>query len=145
MASLAPFVLLLVSNIVLVRAVLTSARNVRHKLAVGQSMQVATRENQASSLSVTLIALSVTFFFLTGPLRVYLIGYPYFNFDEAKIDKYINILIFLVLYILFGANAVVNFFLYCLTGTKFRREVMRLLCSFGLHKSNEPKTSHYSS
>lgn len=123
LACLAPFALLLVSNTVLVRAVLTSARNARLRLAGGQSMHVTARETKASSLSMMLIVLSVTFFILTGPLRVYMLLYPYVTFIKENTPTDLT---FSVLYIQCAANNAVNFYLYCLTGAKFRHELANL-------------------
>lgn len=127
-ASLGPFVLLIVSNIVIIKAVITSAKEARHRLSVGQSVQVTARESKASSLSVTLIALSVTFLMLTFPVRILsiLVTNP-----EENTGKSHEVLSFVgdCLNIIFAANAVINFYLYCLTGAKFRTEIIRLLLS----------------
>lgn len=124
--SIVPFCLLLVSNIVLIRAVLTSVKNARQRLAVGQSTHVTARAMQASSLSVTLIALSVTFVVLTGPHRVQIIMYPYISGQQVRLEDSNLDLIFSMMYLLLAANSAVNFYLYCLTGTKFRKEVVQL-------------------
>lgn len=59
-ASLGPFALLLVANFVLVKALISSVKRARHRLAVGQSTHVTARKKKACSLSVRLIASTLT-------------------------------------------------------------------------------------
>ncbi|PVD36107.1 hypothetical protein C0Q70_03080 [Pomacea canaliculata] len=82
--SLVPFIILLVSNIVLLRTVMTSVRELRRRLDLGDTQQMTSRKKAASSMTTTLLALSFTFLILTGPICVYLLLTPYV-FDD--IDK----------------------------------------------------------
>ncbi|PVD36106.1 hypothetical protein C0Q70_03079 [Pomacea canaliculata] len=80
--SLVPFIILLVSNIVLLRTVMTSVRELRRRLELGDTQQMTSRKKAASSMTTTLLALSFTFLILTGPICVYLLLKPYV-FDDV--------------------------------------------------------------
>ncbi|XP_070183131.1 probable G-protein coupled receptor 139, partial [Littorina saxatilis] len=71
--SLFPFAILFVCNLVLVWKVTDSVRKARVTLASGQSDQLGSRSKKASSMTVTLIVISLTFCVLTAPLSLYFI------------------------------------------------------------------------
>lgn len=84
-------------------------------------------------MSLTLITLSVTFFVLTGPFRVQMIVDPLLTI-EAPTQKNIRNVVSFMLYTVCITNNAANFYLYCLTGTKFKKDVTRLLCGLFLRK-----------
>lgn len=124
-----PFVCLLLGNIVLVRTVGQSQTKAREHLAAGQSYQLNVRQRKVSSMTVTLISISVEFVFLTGPNSVYLMFIETFS---RGADKDIGIaaaneLALALTSILWFSNNAINFYIYCLTGTKCRKEFARLI------------------
>ncbi|XP_070183467.1 uncharacterized protein [Littorina saxatilis] len=77
MFSLLPFLILIVSNSILVWKVADAVRKARATLASGQSDMLTSRTKKVSSLTMTLVVVSVTFFVLSSPLTLYLIIMPY--------------------------------------------------------------------
>lgn len=127
--SVTPFAILLLSNIVLLKTVVTSVRTARHRLAVGDPGQVNSREKRASSLTVTLIALSFTFFLLTMPYCAYLLSYAYVmeliggDSEKESFHQFLHVIANQLWYL----NSAINFYLYCLTGHRFREEFMKIV------------------
>jgi len=116
--NLAPFVLIICSNV----GIITVFYRVRHANPSGQS-----RENQASTkktysqTTIMCIAASVLFLVCVTPNMVLLIGRPWwedrFSYDITKgISNQIYYL-----------NHSCNFILYCITGKRFRSELMLML------------------
>lgn len=128
LGSLLPLGLLLVNNVVL-------AWRVRESLTLTRSMstgaaQAGSRERKASSLSVTLIITSVAFFLLTSSIPV---GFFFQTFflprlpSSGRLQTMVE-LAHAVLDLLWYCNSAVHFYLYCLTGARFRNVARRLLC-----------------
>ncbi|XP_025105719.1 uncharacterized protein LOC112571122 [Pomacea canaliculata] len=127
--SLAPVVLLLVSNSVLIWKVGQSLQEARKRFSAGNTDQLRAREKKTSSMTVTLIAISVTFLLLTSPFSVYLIFRERF-FDSADKEQYIadaNDLTYAVLHFLWIGNNAATFYLYCLTGAKYREKFVSVV------------------
>ena len=134
--SLLPFAILISSNSVLIWKVSDSVRKARATLASGQSDQLSSRTKKASSLTVTLIVVSVVFFLLTGPMSFYLIIVP-FVIDVGKESEKESMIIeftYWLLTLMWYSNSAVNFYLYCLTGTKFRADTRKMLTCFKQQK-----------
>ncbi|PVD25575.1 hypothetical protein C0Q70_13231 [Pomacea canaliculata] len=87
-ASLLPFSLLLAANIVLVRRLRSSLKNTEQKLTFGSASQSHVRQKKTSSVTVTLVAVSVTFIVLTLPLSVYV---TYFKTFSRGSDESVDI------------------------------------------------------
>ena len=124
-----PSVVLVVCNVLLICKVNTSLRF--SKMAVSSVMS-SQRQGKAASLTVTLILTSTAFVLLTTPITVYTLYmtrnlHNYIAFmspkrmDAAKLSHLITALIFY-------SNSAVNFYLYCLTGTRFRKELRKAFC-----------------
>ena len=143
--SLLPFAILISSNSVLIWKVSDSVRKARATLASGQSDQLSSRTKKASSLTVTLIVVSVVFFLLTGPMSLYLIIVPLVIDMEKQSEKEGRIidLIYWLLTLMWYSNSAVNFYLYCLTGTKFRADTRKMLTCFKQQKPISELPSPY--
>ncbi|XP_070203460.1 uncharacterized protein [Littorina saxatilis] len=127
-SSCIPVVLLFVGNTVLVLTVVRSTHRAR-RLSAGQRNSQAKREKTASSLTLTLIGVSVTYLVLTLPVCV--VSLVTFNVDWANQDVHFRArfeLLWTVSVIMWYSNSAVNFYIYCLTGAKFRKKCLRLLC-----------------
>lgn len=122
-ASVVPSVLLLVSNGVLVKKLLTSVREARESLSAGHASWVNDREKQASSLSVMLVIMSSIFLLLALPDRVFVLIYPFLSSDYFPISCFI----YHLLRLMHVSNSVVHFYLYCLRAYKFRAEMMKMM------------------
>lgn len=129
--SLLPFLLLIESNTIMIWKLTSFVKNARIALSSGQSDPATIRNSRASSLTLTLIFLSITFLFLTMPYSIFLILYD--TLDNKIEDEYdLSIFSFLCAFfhLLWCCNSSVNFYLYCLTGSRFRAEFKNILHSF---------------
>ncbi|XP_025083470.1 probable G-protein coupled receptor 139 [Pomacea canaliculata] len=122
--SLTPFAILLVSNAILLKTVVMSARRALQTLTVRDTKQISEREKKASSMTVTLITISFTFFLLTGPFCIYLLIKPYILLNDISDlrEKGIREVVLVSINMLWYSNSAINFYLYCLTGSRFRLE-----------------------
>lgn len=140
--SFVPFVIITILNVLIVRQVL-SARERRSKL---QNMELTTnflrskgshkRPNESSKkLTCMLLAVSFTFLLTTLPMNMLQIVSAFFGADSESADpqayrkRYAQLtLARTVAELLMYVNHSVNFFLYCATGRKFRKQVKDMFC-----------------
>jgi hypothetical protein len=116
MFALIPFCVLVVSNSQLIWKIRQSARRARSMTGAGQ--QSSARQSKTSSLTVTVVMTSVAFIVLMLPL-------PMCNFVIPLTSE--SMTNGSVLYLMYYSNTAVNFYLYCMTGTKFRRTAREAL------------------
>lgn len=113
-------------------------RKLRHFAGSGKNLgtypsgNVAKRRSKmASSMTVTLAVVSATFLALTLPITVFVVWYQNMNKNDVGQDERLYAMILLaevVTSMLWYANSSVNFFLYCLSGKKFRNEFVTCVC-----------------
>ena len=118
--SIIPSAGLIVSNAVLGWKLTVSVKEAREKFATGNVNQKDNRQKKASSVTVTIIIVSVAFVLITVPLTTYntfFFGYASRNIDYFLYDSFFVFGLF---------NFAWNFYLYCLTGSKFRREFIKI-------------------
>ena len=131
--SLLPFVFLVLSNGVLVFTLARSVKAARETLTTGQ--QIDDRRVKASATTVTVIAVSVAFVVLKLPLDVknILFSLVASDFTSSLKPQYIGVRSFFgsLSHMLFYWNYGINFYVYCLTGTRFRREFKNIMCCWG--------------
>lgn len=130
--SFLPFILLLIMNIIIIVALAqadSKKRKMTNHFKVKRSQE---QRNAINSHRLTIMLLTITcaFILLTAPAMVIHIlrekGQPYFNLNQpTDMAKYI--LTRQISRILLYTNHSINFFLYCVTGTKFRRELAAML------------------
>ena len=143
--ALLPFLCLVVSNAVLAWTLLGSVNTARLSLTTAPSLAVTERRKKASSTSVTVMVMSLVFVVLNLPLFVHLLVHSTHNVDAAQQHEdgaevqYTGLDYFLQSFvvILLCCNFAVNFYLYCLTGTRFRAEFSKLFCG---PCSSEPRS-----
>ncbi|XP_076464675.1 uncharacterized protein LOC143296541 [Babylonia areolata] len=129
--SFLPSLLLLLGNSALAASLYHSVRQARQMSSRADTTTTTTRKKAASSLTVTLMCVSVTFLCLTLPVCLYLITYSYLDVSDAYYEAWLE-LVWVVVSLLWYCNYAINFYLYCLTGTKFRAQCRRLLlCGVG--------------
>ena len=142
-----PFTLLIYMNFVIVKTVRSSRRsfgdNDRGMDARQKAMKSA--ENQ---LTIMLLLVTTLFLILLCPTYVRFI---YLSFaDPSTPLEYANqILIFQITVRLFMTNTGLNFFLYCISGKKFRNDLKEILCSgnsqlSGNTRSDESQSTEFS-
>ena len=125
-ASIAPFVIIIIANLVTICRVVCSAREVG-------------RERDVHRLTAMLLTISFVFLLCTCPITVYLINGMY-KYWELPPD--VDSLVMTVFYVAFYLNSTINFLLYMMTGPLFRRELAILCCCCGGQKDAGPsKTS----
>ena len=122
-----PFSCLVLCNSVLVWKLTVSVREARQRLTPGNTEQFKTRNKASNSVTLTVIIVSLTFIILTLPNGLYLTMFLAL-FDDQTLrgiaEGYLyDTIIFLLLY----CNMAVNFYLYCLTGRRFRQEFYNIL------------------
>ena len=129
--SLIPFALLVVSNSVIIKRVGQAMQDARHKLAAGTESQLRQRESKASSMNVTLICVSVTYLALTSPIcAIYISKYTRRAVFATDVEtKALNYFLEAVTNALLSSNSAVNFFIYMLTGSRYRAEVAAMFCA----------------
>ena len=131
--SVFPCVFLIASNVVLGWKVTVAMKEARAKFSAGSECQKDSRQKKASSVTITIIIVSVAFVVITIPAQVYntfFYGYASSDFDYFLYD-------FFFVYAL--SNFGWNFYLYCLTGSKFREEFKILFrCRVPVASSAEP-------
>ena len=135
MFSLLPWLCLAVSNSLLVWKLRLSLREAKLSLGSGQADRINDRKKKAKSISITLIAVSTAFLLLTFPMSFYqIINFMFWiiygtlrTFRSLRVFYYIHQISLPLWY----ANSCINFYVYCLTGSKFRREAKQILrCMF---------------
>jgi hypothetical protein len=110
-----PFVLVLVMN----SAIIYQIRAARKGLTTQNSARSGDSNGSGGShakVTYMLLTVSFTWFFMTAPFALIIF------LGNAETDKIVKTIIFLLMYM----NHSVNFFLYCLIGRKFRRELREL-------------------
>lgn len=120
---LVPFIIIIVCNTLIIRTLL-QAKRLRKEQSQSNSQQ---SHSDKAFLQTTAMCLSASFAFMAfiAPSLVLLIGSPYWSNDDETNEAYnfakaINNQLVYV-------NHSINFFLYCLTGAKFREELVELL------------------
>ena len=103
--------------------------------------QQASRERKANSVTLTAIVVSVVFVVLTAPLAFYnLLSFTNANTEtedanELAVRFFIQNLFYMIAYF----NYSVNFYLYCLTGERFRKELRKIVCGWRQRASTGPR------
>ena len=118
-----PIKMLFVMNIIIIKAVWRSQR-LRNE---NQTVQQEKNKNTEVQLTIMLILVSSVFIILLLPFEMREIYYTIFSKAETAKQYAIFIFVFDVTYELYNANYGINFYLYFVSGTKFRRDLLALL------------------
>ena len=127
--SVVPWLCFVVCNSVLLWTLKVSIRQAQHSLGSAHTSGFSRRKKQASSMTVTLFTVSTAFIILISPMScVQILGF--YHHMVGSLDYYYQSKVIAYFYeialALWQANSAVNFYLYCLTGSKFRRELMKV-------------------
>ncbi len=133
--SILPFILLLVLNSFIIRTV-SSAAALRKQYTCSPAAAAGHIHSPSETkITVMLLTISFTFLLTTLPMNVVVILNSYWNanFSQLDCDQQSRLVAKMTLAtslsrVLMWTNHSINFYLYCLTGRKFRREMARL-CS----------------
>ncbi|KAJ8305019.1 hypothetical protein KUTeg_018602 [Tegillarca granosa] len=122
-----PFTILLCGNILIATKVINQKRRIQSKINPTKG-EGSNRKYYFSSMNITLFILNSVFLICNTPISIYLIGYAHWSENSTPKESAILDLVWSVCNILMYLNNTVDFFLYCLSGTEFRREAKLLLC-----------------
>ncbi|KAL8603338.1 hypothetical protein ACOMHN_039701 [Nucella lapillus] len=124
-----PFACLVSGNIVLVWKLAASVKKARGGLTQTTSQQTLTREKNANSVTLTVIVVSLTFLVLTLPTSVNFIQtFLPLTVHTLSVSEYAELFFVATVRSLLGhSNAAINFYLYCLTGRRFREEFFKIV------------------
>ena len=132
--SLLPWLCLAVSNSLLVWKLRLSLHEAELSLGSGQADRINDRKKKATSISITLIAVSTTFLLLAFPMSFYqIITFMFLTQGSTRTLRSLRVFYYIhqISVLLWYANSCINFYIYCLTGSKFRREAKQILrCMF---------------
>ena len=132
--SFLPWLCLAVSNSLLVWKLRLSLREAKLSLGSGQADRINDRKKKATSISITLIAVSTAFLLLTFPMSFYqIITFMFWMHGSLRTLRSLRVFYYIhqISLPLWYANSCINFYIYCLTGSKFRREAKQMLrCMF---------------
>lgn len=142
LSSFLPFFLLITSNIVLINRVKQSMREARQTLAAGSTDQIKIRQQKTSSMTLTLVCVSVAFLLLTSPLCVLSViqntgVHASRNMVEAS-EIAANYFFEAIGNLLALANNAINFYIYILTGSRYRAALASL---FGPRETKKMTTN----
>ena len=127
--SVLPWLCLVVSNSVLLWTLNVSIRQAQHSLGSAHTHGFSGRKKQASSITVILFAVSTAFIILNLPMScVQVLGF--YHYAVGSLDYYYQSEVIAycdeLALALWQTNSAVNFYLYCLTGSKFCRELKKM-------------------
>ena len=133
--SILPLVIILTCNAVIVVLLLKS-----RKLRQGQ-MKV-TSDDGSSSITAMLIGISILFFFFTTPVSIYFIGVHYWP-QITHSQLFSTMTAYATVNMMYYISNSTNFLVYCISGSKFRRALVAILCCREIEKPVSTTGSKY--
>ncbi len=121
--SLIPVIIMFGSNIVIIIQVVRATK----KLSEQMSAKGCGKANATQSLTIMLIAISIVFLFTTTPVSIYFLGLHIWPRTTPK-QQFETQVAYSSLNLLYYFNAVLNFFMYCISGARFRQALIAILC-----------------
>ena len=135
--SLLPWLCLAVCNSLLLWKLKVSIREAEVSLGYGQADRIIDRRKKATSITATLIAVSAAFLILTFPMSfTQILNFVFWTSGSMEKLRSSRAYYYAIeiSYPLWYVNSCINFYVYCLTGSKFRNEAKQLLsCKFHGH------------
>lgn len=112
-----PFIIMVICNVNIIHKVLLTKNKTN-----GKNLK---RLRKIKGMCIMIVSVSVIFFILEAPVLILicLMQGEYIKPEWPYIE-----LVWTVVNLMMYTNHVINFISYCMTGTKFRRELLRLLC-----------------
>ena len=144
--ALIPFTLLIYMNCVIVRTVQQSLEMFKNNnstpgRAGNQGIETRQKNLKSAENQLTIMLLLVTTLFLILLCPTY-IRFIYLSFVQMDTPlKYANSMFFYkISFKLYTTNSGINFFLYCISGQKFRNDLKEILCSLSFLNSSITKS-----
>ena len=121
--SVLPCVCLILSNSVLVWKLAVATKQATERFSAGREDQKDGRRKKASSVTITIIIVSVAFVVITVPFMIY--SNLFYGYAPSDIHFFLYDFFFVI-----GlSNFAWNFYLYCLSGSRFREEFKKIMFS----------------
>lgn len=127
-----PFSVIVVGNTLILVKVVNSHRKLKSavvpSVTVNSHRSPSSGHGKQSSMTTMLFTLNVVFLLCTSPVSIYNVGYSYWM-SGASEQTVANLDLWWAIVNMFQyTNNSLNFLLYCLSGTKFRKEVIKIFC-----------------
>ena len=129
-----PFFMLIYMNYVIIKKVRQSRRMFSEKERVENNQEIEdsytganlrrqrTLKNTENQLTIMLLLVTTLFLILMVPTYIRFLVFSFFNTGTP--ERYANLMsLYQFSYILYNTNSGINFFLYCISGQKFRNDV----------------------
>ena len=131
-----PFFMLIYMNYVIIKKVRQSRRMFSEKEIVESNQEIEqsyntganqrrqrSLKNTENQLTIMLLLVTTLFLILMVPTYIRFLVYSFFNTGTP--ERYANLMsLYQFSYILYNTNSGINFFLYCISGQKFRNDVI---------------------
>lgn len=134
--SLLPFVLIFALNIAIIIALLRRRATIlkiyvdhfsshhSHRTQTKRSAEGHSMTRRDASLSVSLVTINAVFLICNFPIGIY--QQIFYNFPDREVDPQQSLIYSFLVFILY-LNNTLNFILYSLTGSRFRKELHEML------------------
>ncbi len=133
--SLIPFVIILTCNASIIFQLVITRRNRRNNLHASTPSNL-----RINSMTAILLTIAVVFFILTAPISIYLImQVAWIPLSVSAHTKAKANMWWAIVNMLSYTNNAINFLLYCLSGTRFRKEVKLMFCKTKVHPAVQPR------
>ena len=130
--SLIPFCLILFLNLSIIIKVWNRNKvfpQNSHKRAEKRNPQHDTNDEKASQMTRMLLGVSFAFLILTFPQSLRFFITTFVDYEQSTSRFAIYNLYLIIASKLYGVNFSINFYLYCITGSQFRKDV-KALCAW---------------
>lgn len=121
--AMAPFCALTLLNFLIIIGIRDSMKKQRDLTNLQQK-----QSKQQMQITVMLVTVSVVFTVLTMPNCIFFIYEGYWNYKQSSYQTALYYLIYQIVFILSDLNHAVNFYFYFLSGKKFRKHFIKLIC-----------------
>ena len=124
--ALLPTILLLVFNSLIIFAVRRSGKKQR-RMTFGHGKPTESL-NQQRQITTMLLTSSIIFVILVLPNSIFFIVKNYWTWRETSLGISQYYLLLQIIFLLSDLSHALNFYLYCLSGRKFRQHFLKLIC-----------------
>ena len=142
-----PFTMLIYMNFVIVKAVRKSRKmfrpndkTIRKGKGEGLGARERTMKNAENQLTMMLLLVTTLFLILLCPTYFRFI-YVSFSKRDTPLGYVKSMFLFQITALLYISNSGINFFLYCISGKKFRNDLKELLCCSGRGSKDKPPST----